>query len=116
MAESDAEERTESATPKRLEEARRKGQIPRSRDLSAAAVMMAAGVGLYYMGGGLGSALYELTRRGLSFSREQALDSAQVLPAVTAGFAQGLLACVPLFGLIVLAALLTPLALGGWSF
>jgi flagellar biosynthesis protein FlhB len=116
MSESDAEERTESATPKRLEEARRKGQIPRSRDLSAAAVMLAAGGGLYYLGSGLGGELFDLTRRSLSFSREQALDAAQVVPAVTSAFADGLLACLPLFGVIVLAALLAPLALGGWSF
>ena len=45
MAENDAQERTEQATPKRLEEARRKGQIPRSRDLSAAAVTLVGGGG-----------------------------------------------------------------------
>jgi len=116
MAESEAEERTESATPKRLEEARRKGQIPRSRDLSAAAVLMSAGGGLYYLGGGLGGDLYDLVRRSLSFSRIQALDAAQVVPMVTRAFADALIACLPLFGLIVLAALLAPLALGGWSF
>ena len=37
MAESGAE-RTEQATPKRLEEARKKGQVPRSIELSMAAV------------------------------------------------------------------------------
>ena len=47
MAENeDGQEKTESATPKRLEEARKKGQIPRSRDLTAAAVLMAGGVAL----------------------------------------------------------------------
>jgi flagellar biosynthetic protein FlhB len=114
--ESEADERTESATPKRLEEARTKGQIPRSRDLSSAAVMMSAGAGLYYLGGGLASELYDLTHRSLSFSRQQALDAGQVMPAVSAAFADGIMACLPLFGLIVLAALLAPLALGGWNF
>ena len=32
------QERTEQATPKRLEEARKKGQVPRSTELSTAAV------------------------------------------------------------------------------
>ena len=44
MAESDAE-KTEQPTPKRLEEARKKGQIPRSQELSAAAVVLAVGGG-----------------------------------------------------------------------
>ena len=116
MAEADAEERTESATPKRLEEARKRGQIPRSRDLSTAAVMLAGGAGLYYVGGGMGGSLAELMRRYLSLSRVQALNSEQVLPALRGAFAEGLVACIPLFGIIVLAALLAPLALGGWSF
>ena len=38
MSETDKHDRTEDATPKRLEEARKRGQIPRSRDLNAAAV------------------------------------------------------------------------------
>ena len=66
MAENeDGQERTESATPKRLEEARRRGQIPRSRDLSTAAVMMTAGAGLYFLGGQLAGALHGLMQRGL---------------------------------------------------
>ncbi len=116
MAAADAEERTESATPKRREEARRRGQIPRSRDLSTAAVMMTGAAGLYYLGGILGSELFEMTRRSLSLSRVQALDAAQLVPALAGAFSAGLLACVPLFGLIAFAALLAPLALGGWSF
>jgi len=116
MAGAEAEDRTESPTPKRLEEARRKGQIPRSRDLSTAAVMLAGASGLYYLGGVLGGNLFEMMRRGLSLSRVQALDAEQVVPALANAFGAGLIACVPLFGLIALAALLAPLALGGWSF
>ena len=51
MAENDAQEKTEQPTPKRLEEARKKGQIPRSRDLSTAAVMLVGGAALYLLGG-----------------------------------------------------------------
>jgi flagellar biosynthetic protein FlhB len=116
MAENDAQERTEQATPKRLEEARRKGQIPRSRDLSAAAVTLTGGLALYVMGGQVGGQLYQLMRRGLTLSREQALDPAQLLPTLAATAADGLRACAPVLGLIMLAAIIAPLALGGWSF
>ena len=40
------QERTEQPTPKRLEEARKRGQVPRSTDLNAAAVVMVASAGL----------------------------------------------------------------------
>ena len=116
MAENEAQERTEQATPKRLEDARRKGQIPRSRDLSAAAVTLAGGLALYMMGGQIGGQLYGLMRRGLTLSREQALDPRQMLPTFAALAADGLRACAPVFGLILLAAIVAPLALGGWSF
>ena len=81
MAEN-AQERTEQATPKRLEEARRKGQIPRSRDLSAAAVTLAGGAALYMMGGQIGGRLHGMMSRGLTLTREQALDPAYLLPAL----------------------------------
>ena len=47
---------------RRLEEARKRGQIPRSRDLNAAAVMLIAGLGLLGMGKGLGTQLAEVLR------------------------------------------------------
>jgi flagellar biosynthesis protein FlhB len=115
MAEN-AQERTEQATPKRLEEARRKGQIPRSRDLSAAAVTLAGGTALYMMGGQIGGALHGIMSRGLTLTREQALDPAYLLPALADAAAAGLRACAPVLGVIMLAAILAPLALGGWSF
>jgi len=117
MAENeDGQERTESATPKRLEEARRKGQIPRSRDLSAAAVLMTGGVGLSSMGLQIGGDLHGMMQRSLLLTRDEALDSSYLLPALSRAAAEGLTACAPVLGLIMLAALLAPLVLGGWSF
>jgi flagellar biosynthetic protein FlhB len=46
MAENDDTERTESPTQRRLDKAREEGQVPRSRDLSAAAVTLAGCIGL----------------------------------------------------------------------
>ena len=50
MSDAERQDRTESATPKRLEEARREGRIPRSRDLTAAAAMLTAGISLKVVG------------------------------------------------------------------
>ena len=51
MAEDSLQERTEQATPKRREDARRKGQVARSREVTAASVML-MGLLLFYMLGG----------------------------------------------------------------
>ncbi len=112
----DGQERTESATPKRLEEARKKGQIPRSRDLTAAAVLMTGGIALSSMGGQVGGALTSLMKRGLSITREEALDPTQIVPTLTGSALDGLLATLPVLGLMLVAALLAPLVLGGWNF
>lgn len=116
MAEVDEHDRTESPTPKRLEDARRKGQVPRSRDLGAAAVTLAGGGGLYWLGGALGQGLAGVMRSGLAL-RDAAAIGPEHLPGILgASFAQTGLVLAPLFGLTLVAALLAPLALGGWNF
>lgn len=116
MAENDAQEKTEQATPKRLEEARRKGQIPRSRDLSTAAVTLVGGAALYMLGGQITGQMAEMMRRSLSLSRDEATDSAFLLPSLSHAAADGLWMSAPVLGAITLAAIIAPLALGGWSF
>lgn len=112
----DQEQRTESATPKRLEEARKRGQVPRSRDLSSAAVLLAGGAGLYNLGGLMGGELVEMMRRSLRFSRAQAMEDGQMTAAIGDAALQALIACAPLLGLLLVAAVLAPLAIGGWNF
>jgi flagellar biosynthetic protein FlhB len=50
MAESAGQERTERATGKKREEARRKGQVAQSREISSAMILMTA-LGIFYFGG-----------------------------------------------------------------
>ncbi len=65
MPENDFGEKTEQATPRRREEAREKGQVARSNDLSAALTLLGAVVLLHVGGSGLLHALALLTRTGL---------------------------------------------------
>jgi flagellar biosynthetic protein FlhB len=78
--------------------------------------MLAGGTALYMLGGQIGVNLHGLMSRGLALTREQALDTTHLLPALTSAASAGLRACAPVFGVIMLAAILAPLALGGWSF
>lgn len=47
------QERTEPASQKRREEARRKGQVAKSRELPSSMILLSAGLSLYYLGGTL---------------------------------------------------------------
>jgi flagellar biosynthesis protein FlhB len=116
MAEGNSgQERTEQPTSKRLEQAREQGQVPRSVELSAAAVMLLAGGGLHFVGGHLGSQLHDLMRSGLSLSRADSLDETRALGIFANEVLHALSACAPLLGLTLVAALLAPLAIGGWN-
>ena len=80
MAETETQERTEHATQKRLDEARKKGQIPRSRELTAAAVMIAAGVRCCSLGrGARRRSSRELMRSGLTHRPRAGLGRAASL-------------------------------------
>ncbi|MDE2221241.1 MAG: EscU/YscU/HrcU family type III secretion system export apparatus switch protein, partial [Gammaproteobacteria bacterium] len=116
MADTDNRDRTESPTQKRIEDARRRGQVPRSRDLGAAAVTLAGGLGLYGLGGLLGGRLLGLMHRGLQLSAAQALGDDSMLRALGSAALTGALAAAPLLALILAAAVLAPLAIGGWNF
>jgi flagellar biosynthesis protein FlhB len=111
----DAHDRTEQPTPRRLEEARKKGQVPRSPELSAAAVVLMAGAGLHFLGRYMGGQLTGIMRAGLSLSREQSLDETLAMAGFSASMSHALLACLPLLGLTALAALAAPMAIGGWN-
>ncbi|MBI3855161.1 MAG: EscU/YscU/HrcU family type III secretion system export apparatus switch protein, partial [Planctomycetes bacterium] len=58
MAEERDEERTEPAPPRRREEARERGQVARSADLSSAAVLLAAVLALKFLGASLIGGLF----------------------------------------------------------
>lgn len=112
----DRHDRTEAATPKRLEDARREGRIPRSRDLTAAAVMVTAGIALMVAGDSMGHQLGELMRNALTISRAQAFDEGAMARAFGSLSLLALYAIAPVLLLTLVAAVAAPLALGGWSF
>src|SRR5277367_29897 len=116
MAENDDTERTESPTQRRLDEARKEGQVPRSRDLSAAAVTLAGGIGLYLLGRAMTGRLLGVLHDSLSFSRADAFDQGRIFVVLGRAAMGAVLAVAPLFGVLLAAAVLAPLAIGGWTF
>jgi flagellar biosynthesis protein FlhB len=116
MAENDSgQDQTEQPTQKRLDEARSSGQVPRSRDLTTAAVVLIAGIGIRVAGAGMANGFAGLMKSGLTLSRDQVLDENLLLPDLVALGARALTATAPILGLTLAAALLSPLAIGGWN-
>jgi len=114
MAESGAE-RTENATPKRLEEARKKGQVPRSAELSIAAVCISAAAAIYTLGRGAAGQFADLMRGLLSLRPEQVMGEGVMWPALVDAGLRSLIIILPILGATFIAALAAPLAIGGWN-
>lgn len=112
---SDAE-KTEDASPRRLEKAREEGDVPRSKELATFAVLMTAGAGLWATGGNLTGHLSTMLASSLSLTREQIYNPNVLIERITTDIGAVLLACLPLALAIMLVALAAPMAIGGFNF
>lgn len=116
MAEKPAQERTERATPKRLQQAKEKGQIARSRELSTMLVLLAAAGGLFLVGAGIVAGLVEVMRDAFQTSRPDVLDPLATVFKLEQAMADAIGALLPFLAIVTVAAVAGPLAMGGWNF
>ncbi|CAB3780487.1 Flagellar biosynthetic protein FlhB [Paraburkholderia caffeinitolerans] len=116
MAEDSDLEKTESATPKRLEKAREEGQVARSRELSTFALLSAGCFGAWMLSGTIGEHLQTMLRGALTFNHAGAFETKRMLTGAGVAAREGLIALLPVLLLTGVAALLAPMALGGWLF
>lgn len=115
MAEESDLEKTEDASPRRLEKAREEGDVPRSRELATCSVLLAAGLGLMMLGSQLAAALKTALAGGLSLSREAMFDPAILATDMAQSLSDLLIAFLPLAGLLLLVAIASPALIGGWN-
>lgn len=116
MAEESDLERTEQASPRRLEQAREEGQVPRSREVGAFLILIVAAAAFWLIGPWMVQRLLAVFRRGLQVDQSLAHDPSLVLLRLADVSLDGLLICAPLFVALLVAALLAPFFLGSWSF
>ena len=93
-----------------------RGQLPRSRELNTLAILMAGAGGLLIYGADLAGALLRLMRSNFELSRETAMNTESMLQLLGASAylaAQGLW---PILLMLLVAAIVGPIALGGWLF
>jgi flagellar biosynthetic protein FlhB len=116
MAEDSDLEKTEEPSQRRLDQAREKGQVARSHELSTFAILMTGGATLWFMGGSLNGHLVKMLRDGLMISRELAFQPELMSLRLYDLSIDMLITFAPVLGLFLLAALLSPLMLNGWLF
>ncbi|OKA26226.1 flagellar biosynthesis protein FlhB [Pseudomonas versuta] len=117
MAESESgADKTEDPTEKRKKDSREKGEIARSKELNTLAIMLAGSIGLLIFGGALARDMMDLMRYNFSISREALLNPDAMGLALLHSGKVALLAVQPVLVTLLIAALVGPIALGGWLF
>jgi flagellar biosynthesis protein FlhB len=117
MAESEmGGERTEEPSQRRLQEARERGQLPRSRELTTFATMIGGSATLVAIGGTAASQLAQMMRRSLSFSSQTLRTTDSMNSSLGDACMSALTAVLPVFGALIVMILLASVALGGWNF
>ncbi|MEX1201215.1 MAG: flagellar biosynthesis protein FlhB [Methylophaga sp.] len=117
MAEQDsAQEKTEEPSAKRLQEAREKGQVPRSQELNTVMVLLASAAAMFVVGEGLIQSLGDVMKLGMSFDRNDLFDVGAMLDSLWKGVEIMALDLLSFLVVTVIAALSAPALIGGWNF
>jgi flagellar biosynthetic protein FlhB len=116
MAEDSDLEKTEQPSQRRLDQAREKGQVARSRELSTFAVLLAGGGTLWFMGAPFIQHMVKSLRDGLTVDRELAFNTGLMIPRLYDLALDALITFSPLLLAVLLAAVFSPLLLNGWLF
>nr|MBP8265325.1 EscU/YscU/HrcU family type III secretion system export apparatus switch protein [Zoogloea sp.] len=104
MAEDSDLEKSESASPRRLEQAREEGQVPHSRELATFISLLVGVVSLYVLGRWGGHRMMQLFKSGLSFDRRLVFEPGSMGDALLNLGTDAMLTIAPLLLASVAAA------------
>ena len=117
MAEEDSsQEKTEEPTPRRLEKAKEDGQTARSKELNTTAILLFGALGLVFFGPFMAEQIFSVARHNLSVQRGAIFDPATMFAHMGDSMWAAMQALAPWFALMLVAAFLGPLGIGGWLF
>ncbi|WED43749.1 flagellar biosynthesis protein FlhB [Legionella cardiaca] len=117
MAEEEqSQEKTEQPSPKRLKEAREKGQVARSKDFNATLLLLFSGGVFLFLGHYIAIQLMQMMRQAFDFNSE-ILKIPLALPQhLHILIHDGFWAVLPLLAVVLVLSICAPLLMGGWVF
>lgn len=116
MAEDTGQERTEDATEKKKEDSRKKGQVPRSKELNTLTSLLAGGVGMLIFGEKIIDDVSSILSDSLTFDRAAAFSETTITLQMGDSITKFIILLAPILILLACTAILSPLSLGGWVF
>jgi flagellar biosynthesis protein FlhB len=112
--ESNSQDRQLPASQRKIDQARRDGQVPRSKDLSHLAVMGTGAIALLLLAPTAFEQLRGTLAQALVFNAASVQDPADMLSRLSTFAGLGLVACVVFAAIVLSAAVAGSLAVGGW--
>lgn len=117
MADEDSDlEKTEQPSQKKLDDARKKGQIARSHELSTFSILLSGGAVLWFMGTSLNGHMVKMLRDGLTISPDVIFKPELMIPRLYDLSIDMLITFAPVLAVLLLAAFVSPLLMNGWLF
>ena len=114
MAEGDLQERTEKATPRKRSEARKKGQVGKSREIPSVAVLLAGLSTLYVFGAYMYSHITSLMQDTFSMITNPNLNLSESVTLGRIVVERFIVMVLPLMAAVFLTALLSNVLQVGW--
>lgn len=108
-------DKSQEPTPRRIEKAREEGDIVRSRELNTMAILIAGSAALWIFGTYMVSAMSGIARQTFALDRHQIFDTAYLFQMLQTSVMGGMKLLLPVFGVLLVAALVAPIGLGGWN-
>lgn len=117
MAENEnGQDKTEDPTDKKVRDAREEGQIARSKELNTLVVMLAGSIGLIIEGGDIAQSMSYMMTSNFTITREVIMDQGSMARMLLATGKLALTIMTPFFLVMLAAAIIGPISLGGWLF
>ena len=115
MAEDSGQEKTEQPTSKRLQDAKEKGDVARSKELTTTVLLLSAAAAAMMFGGVVADKMAGMMKFNFSLDREAVMDPALMFIHLGYSLSEALQALFGFFLVLLTAAIVGPLALGGWN-
>jgi flagellar biosynthetic protein FlhB len=117
MAEQDDSfEKTEEPTPKKLEDARKKGQVARSKELATALLLIFSAFALLIVGRFIADAMYGITKRSFVLSRDETYDITHMFQILEMSVLESAWPLIMFMLIAMVGGIYGSIALGGFNF
>ncbi|MEP7703001.1 flagellar biosynthesis protein FlhB [Paraglaciecola sp. 25GB23A] len=112
----DESDKTEDPTGKKVDDSRKKGQIARSKELSTALVLVISGIGFIVMGSSIAEALFKISQRTFTLSRDETYDYNHMFQAWGLAIETISYPVLLFLTIVAIAGIYGNIALGGYNF